>query len=748
MPSADESTNESWTLPILGYASGWSVCPGESIQFMVSCLAEQYDVEIGRITGRGPRPPGEGGPLRWERVPSLIEGRYPGGVHSTVSGSYGWVDGLSGGDGSGVSLTAWIYPTLSAASRRQVILAWHGGGPNAGVELGLDDEGRLALWYPRRKRGQGVLVGAEALPERTWIFVGASVEAATGRVTLVRYLARPERGRERTVVIEATDGELGDLAVGPELFIAAAARAPKSPDAFASVAEGSYNGKVEWVAARPLALTSDQLVTGAVSRPARDLLGGANLVNAPMERMTGHGWNGRVLDWRVAPEEYEAVWFHDDDLSDARWPVALEWTVPSDIRTGMYGARISAGADEDVIPFYVRPGNGDRRSALAVLIPTFTYTIYSNFARPNRPLAPNVPPSDDVRAEIFINDHRELGLSAYCEHRDGSGVSHVSIRRPMVDMRPWHCIATRGNAGRELSGDLYLLDWLEAEGMEYDILTDHDLHAEGVGALTSYSAVVTGGHPEYCSEEILDAIQAYVDRGGNVAYLGGNGFYWVTTISPRDPDVLEVRRGRSGSRTWTGGPGEGYHTSGQPGGHWRDRGRAPQSLVGVGFSAQGGGPGGGYVRTEESEDPSVAFVFEGIGRDEVIGDFGLKLGAAAADEIDRADTALGTPPGTLVIATSAGLHDDTYQRAVEEVQEMNAHQGGSQSPYVRADMTYLETPGGGSVFSVGSISWSASLPFAGYNNNVARLTANVLNEFVRRLPPSHPAATVTSQDVR
>ena len=158
-------------------------------------------------------------------------------------------------------------------------------------------------------------------------------------------------------------------------------------------------------------------------------------------------------------------------------------------------------------------------------------------------------------------------------------------------MRPWHRIDTRGNAGRELSGDLYLLDWLEHEGTAYDTITDDDLHAEGAGLLAPYAGVITGGHPEYVSEEMLDALGAYLDAGGNLAYLGGNGFYWVTTVAAGAPHVLEVRRGRNGSRAWTGEPGEGYHGTGEPGGIWVDRGRAPQALTGVGFCAQGGGPG-------------------------------------------------------------------------------------------------------------------------------------------------------------
>lgn len=63
---------------------------------------------------------------------------------------------------------------------------------------------------------------------------------------------------------------------------------------------------------------------------------------------------------------------------------------------------------------------------------------------------------------------------------------------------------------------------------------------------------------------------------------------------------------------------------------------------------------------------------------------------------------------------------------------MSTREGGSQSEYVRADMTYLETPAGGSVFSVGSIAWSASLSHAAYKNNVATVTGNVLRDFTRR----------------
>ena len=48
---------------------------------------------------------------------------------------------------------------------------------------------------------------------------------------------------------------------------------------------------------------------------------------------------------------------------------------------------------------------------------------------------------------------------------------------------------------------------------------------------------------------------------------------------------------------------------------------------------------------------------------------------------------------------------------------------------IRADMVYAEKPNGGALFSVGSITYCGSLPAKNYDNDVSRLTFNVLNRF-------------------
>jgi N,N-dimethylformamidase len=157
-------------------------------------------------------------------------------------------------------------------------------------------------------------------------------------------------------------------------------------------------------------------------------------------------------------------------------------------------------------------------------------------------------------------------------------------------------------------------------------------------------------------------------------------------------------------------------------------------VLGIGFAAQGWGGAAGYRRLPASFNPRAAFIFDGIGDDEVIGDFGLVLDGAAGDEIDRFDPKLGSPPHALLLATSAGQHSDYYQVTAEDVTITVPGQGGRESPLVRADMVFFETPNGGAVFSVGSINWLGSLGWNRYQNNVSRITENVLRRFIDPRP--------------
>ena len=136
-------------------------------------------------------------------------------------------------------------------------------------------------------------------------------------------------------------------------------------------------------------------------------------------------------------------------------------------------------------------------------------------------------------------------LSLYDYHSDGSGVCFSSRLRPIVSLRPKYnnqFLCSGKGSPHQFIDDLHLINWLETKSYQYDVITDEDLHFEGLELIEDYKVIITGSHPEYWSESMLNAVEKYLENGGKIMYLGGNGFYWVTSVFPDSPHVIEVRR--------------------------------------------------------------------------------------------------------------------------------------------------------------------------------------------------------------
>jgi len=214
--------------------------------------------------------------------------------------------------------------------------------------------------------------------------------------------------------------------------------------------------------------------------------------------------------------------------------------------------------------------------------------------------------------------------------------------------------------------------------------------------------------------------------------LGGNVFWHRIAYHPTRAGVTEVRRPDL-PRLWQADPSQAHHTfTGEAAGTWIGLGRAPHLLSGSGFVTQGFDACSYYRKTTAGDDPRASFIFDGVD-DEIIGDFGMLQGGAAGFEIDRAEAGLGTPAHTLVVASSEN-HSNLYDLMVTSIGDVLPVTEPGQPDRLRADMLFFETPGGGAVFSVGSIAWSGSLSHDGYANNVAKVTDNVLRRFLEPQP--------------
>jgi N,N-dimethylformamidase len=753
-------------LKIFGYSDKISVKQGDEITFHVNADGTQTaDAKLVRLIHGDGHPSGPG--YIEQEIDSAVNGEWAVKKQFTQVGSFLRVDDPKGRLvlGGSFTLYGFIWPTLPHNGLRQALLGRWDSYRNEGYCLGINRKGLLEFWLGDGKEVD--YVAAEVpLIAKMWYFVAVSFDAGSGKATIYqesvanRYnslLGKVAPMDYRSHVAENLRFRPNNARDIPFL-IAGSQDWHQMRGHFVSQ---NYCGKLDRPGIHTRALSREELdrIKSGEQPPQEGMLAywdttagytehgigdtvldvgphklHAQGYNRPVRAQTGWNWNGRNDCFRLAPHEYGGVEFHADSMIDCNWEVTKTFRIPDDLRSGAYAIRLRAGdgkgLGEEYIVFFVRAKQP--KSALAMLIPTGSYLAYANEhlsfdAQIIQPMSGQPPVVSEIDIEMYKNP--EFGLSTYDSYEDGAGVCYVSYHRPIINMRPKFRISSMGSTW-QFPADLSIIGWLEHMKYDYEVITEEDVHREGLAALAPYKCVLTGTHPEYISERTLDAHEDYIEGGGRFIYTGGNGYYWNVAYRDDEPWVMEVRKLDSGMRAWAARPGEHYlQTNGDKSGLWKNRGRAPQKLLGVGFVAEGFETGRPFRRMPDSYHRTVSWITEGI-EGEIIGDFGLAHGGAAGVELDRYDLTLGTPPHAKIIASSGG-HTDNYCLAIEEILYPHPGMQGTQDYRIRADIVYFTAPNDGAVFSTGSIAFGQALPANNFDNNVGKLLSNVINAFVK-----------------
>ncbi len=734
---------------ITGYTDHVSLLRGERLKAMVSCTcADQFEAALVRVRCGDLNPEGPG--FAETVIPSALDGTYPAREQVANAGSSVLID-MAGCGFSDFTAMAHVWPT--AKTSQQVLLSRT--GPGGAFRLFLADGCLTAeITGPG---GTARAANRQPLALRQWHLV--AITFGNGTLSVLQEPYSRSGAGERP--IEASCPAPFEWTCDAEAPVVIAARRT-SADGEKLRTDCQFNGKIEKPRLARGALTRLEIETlrhaaippdmndhiigfwdfsrGISSEDVRDLSRNGHhgkTVNLPVRAMTGSNWTGDEVKWSAAPDQYGAVHFHDDDMYDAGWDVDIDAQLPDDLPSGAYALRLTAGDKVERLPFFVRPRPTDTPAPLLFIASTATYWAYANLNAVPFPIAELLSSRLIIlhEANRLIDEHPEWGPSLYDIHSDGSGVCYSSRFRPILNFRPGYIssFGAKGSNLREYNADTHILDWLEGTGQAYDVITDEDLHREGYPLLARYKTIMTCTHPEYFSDEMWDGVKSYTDGGGRMMVMGGNGFYWRTSFHPRLPGVIEVRRAGPAIRTWETQPGEEYHSfDGRRGGLWRAQGRSPQSIGGVGFISEGFDLSTGYRRSDAGRGARTAFVFDGVEGD-WIGGFGLQGGGAAGIEIDHADTALGTPTHTVILASSEG-HTEAYRLVNEEMSITVPTVTAPVEARIAADMIFFETRGGGAVFNTGSIAWAGSLSHNDYSNNVSQITGNVLRRFLNPAP--------------
>jgi N,N-dimethylformamidase len=703
-------------VPLEGYAEEVAVAPGETIRFMLSAEAGDCRTDVVRLVHGDPSPSGPG--YKVERLDWNAPERVAVEPRSIDFGSYVEIpDDPLLTPAQGLTLSLWVYPTRVAGGWQA--LASKGSGTDFSYGLYCGGNSFVAAAVSLDGERWAWCCAHEFLHQERWQFVSMTYEPNSGELAVYQWFREPPPGPyafERPVRTSRR--------VGPGRLHRSA-----SPLLLgASTAEGGvhvshYNGKIGQPVLLSAALALDEIDTLAresaaaadgtlvgqwdlsrrinsttvVDVSGNDLHGTA--VNAPGRGVTGPAWReGTTGTYSDAPEEYNAIDLHEDDLADACWPPTVSVETPAHARSGVYALRVRTAGDDLHLPFVVRPRAAG--ADLALLLPTLTWQAYSSNRTPDR----------------FTDDGvLDRSVCLYDTHSDGTIVYYCTRRKPSRYFDPRRGFEHWG--AHTLTADLSLIDWLEAKDVEYDTYADQHLHS-GALRLADYRCLLLGSHPEYWTWPMQEALREYLDAGGRLVYVGGNGLWWVTSLDPDQPHVMEVRKSAGGHYPATRPEaGQQQHsTTLEPGGLWSDRGHPPREVLGVEYRANYLFPSDSrtaFARLPSSRSPEHSFIFDGVDG-ELIGDFGLTFAGAAGFEMDATgEWVWEEERRPVVLARASDERFYTYDSlpAVSEV-------------------AFSEGPRGGAVFSAGSVAWSGSLSHNDYANSVSRMTENVLRRFL------------------
>ncbi|WHX40267.1 cell wall-binding repeat-containing protein [Mesobacillus sp. AQ2] len=257
----------------------------------------------------------------------------------------------------------------------------------------------------------------------------------------------------------------------------------------------------------------------------------------------------------------------------------------------------------------------------------------------------------------------------------------VSFDRPNPGADP------SGNIGHLANGEKHIIGWLERNKHSYSMFTERDFN-DNPAIIRKFKTIIISTHSEYWSTRMYDGLQNHLKNGGNVLYLSGNGIYWRAALMG---DQIEVRKD-GGTHSFTGERGGLFYQTGKP----------ETALIGVGYRSTGFSVPAPY---KVSNAGHWIFTGTGIKNGDLIGTQGLNkinnsTGGASGWETDQADRY--TPKNAIILAK------------------------GTNTIGAGAHMVYYDHPGGGGVFSTGSITFGGSLAV---DAKLTRIVNNVLGEF-------------------
>jgi hypothetical protein len=395
------------------------------------------------------------------------------------------------------------------------------------------------------------------------------------------------------------------------------------------------------------------------------------------------------------------------------WPVAVKIPVGRDWESGLYIARVqgktgSALSEPREALFIVRSRRPGKKNSILFQLSTNTYQAYNEWG----------------------------GTTLY----SGPDFPRVSFDKPFriyeTPLKPganWY----NPNTNSYHTWDEPFIIWAEKAGYGIDYCANLDLEFHPKD-LARYKLVLSVGHDEYWSAGMRDNLEAFIARGGNVAFFSGNSICWQVQVEDEGRTLVCYKRQHARDPAFKAGKYGDLTTL------WSEPlvGRPENFLSGVGFAYGGynglhgefmSGPGAGEYTVHRPDHWILAGT--GLKKGER---FGAEHGIAGyecdgcefvwKDGLPVATGRDGTPKNFEIVATAPARWDreeGTLAWAHNIRRAMPAADLMPEDLTVDGNATIGAFTRGGTVVTVGSCDWPDGLK-AG-DPIVDRIVRNVLD---------------------
>ncbi len=222
------------------------------------------------------------------------------------------------------------------------------------------------------------------------------------------------------------------------------------------------------------------------------------------------------------------------------WPAAYEFTIPGDWPPGGYLATFRARRGGDTVEEHhvilLRSADGAPFPPYVLVCATGTWLAYNCWGGSNHYEGIAGP---DGNAFSPVLSTQRPWTRGFCKLPEGAPRTLTEhprkpgdmVRYPYMEWAYAYGYSKKYASAGWASYERHFACWAEAEGYDLDVIALHDLHSNPE-LLKRYACAIFVGHDEYWSGEMRDAVDAYVEDGGNVARFAGN-FMWQTRIEDR-----------------------------------------------------------------------------------------------------------------------------------------------------------------------------------------------------------------------